>query len=65
VLLVVGTSAVVYPAAGLAHLAKSAGAKVVEINIAETPVSDLADYSFRSPAAKLLPLLVPDWGDTS
>jgi NAD-dependent deacetylase len=65
VLLVVGTSAVVYPAAGLAQLAKSAGAAVVEINIAETPVSELADYSFRAPAAELLPLLVPDPGDAS
>jgi NAD-dependent deacetylase len=65
VLLVVGTSAVVYPAAGLAHLAKSAGATVVEVNIAETPVSELADYSFRAPAAELLPLVVPDAGDPS
>jgi NAD-dependent deacetylase len=65
VLLVVGTSAVVYPAAGLAHLAKSAGATVVEINVAETPVSELADYSFRAPAAELLPLLVADAGDPS
>jgi NAD-dependent deacetylase len=65
VLLVVGTSAVVYPAAGLARLAKSAGAIVVEINVAETPVSELADYSFRAPAAELLPLLVPEAGDAS
>ncbi|HEY7337670.1 MAG TPA: NAD-dependent deacylase [Bryobacteraceae bacterium] len=58
VLLVVGTSAVVYPAAGLANLAKSAGAKVVEINIAETPVSRFVDYSLRAPAAEALPRLV-------
>src|SRR5579871_3098674 len=31
-LIVIGTSAVVYPAAGLSHLAKSAGARVIEIN---------------------------------
>src|SRR5205823_12233077 len=36
--LVIATSAMVYPAAGLAGIAKSAGAKVVEINIAETPL---------------------------
>jgi NAD-dependent deacetylase len=59
VLLVVGTSAVVYPAAGLVSLAKSAGAKVVEINIAETPVSGLVDYSLRAPAAEVLPQLIP------
>jgi NAD-dependent deacetylase len=58
VFLVVGTSAVVYPAAGLVHLAKSAGAKVVEINVAETPVSDVVDISLRAPAAEALPQLV-------
>jgi NAD-dependent deacetylase len=58
-LLVIGTSAVVYPAAGLAALAKRSGAVVVEINIAETPVSAEADYSLRGPAAEILPQLVP------
>lgn len=58
VFLVVGTSAVVYPAAGLAGLAKSAGAAVIEINIAETPVSAAADYSLRGPSAELLPQLI-------
>ena len=54
VLLVVGTSAVVYPAAGLAGLAKT----VIEINVAETPVSAGADFSLRGPAAEILPELV-------
>jgi NAD-dependent deacetylase len=58
VFLVIGTSAVVYPAAGLVHLAKSAGAKVIEINIAETDVSGLADASLRGSAAEILPQLV-------
>jgi NAD-dependent deacetylase len=57
-LLVVGTSAVVYPAAGLVQLVKSAGAKVVEINVAETPVSGLVDLSWRAPAAEALPQLL-------
>ena len=57
-LLVIGTSAVVYPAAGLAALAKRSGAVVVEINIAETPVSAQADYSLRGPGAEILPQLV-------
>ena len=56
--LVIGTSAVVHPAAGLVYLAKSAGAKVVEINIAETPVSATVDLTWRAPAAEALPLLV-------
>lgn len=58
VFLVVGTSAVVYPAAGLVHLAKSVNAKVVEINVAETPVSHLVDISWRAPAAQALPQLL-------
>jgi NAD-dependent deacetylase len=58
ILLVVGTSAVVYPAAGLVQLAKSAGAKVVEINVAETPVSGQVDLSWRATAAEALSELI-------
>jgi NAD-dependent deacetylase len=58
VFLVVGTSAVVYPAAGLVQLARSAGAKVVEINVEETPVSAQVDVSWRASAAEALPQLV-------
>jgi len=56
--LIVGTSAVVYPAAGLADLAKSGAARVVEINIAETPVTHRVDASLRGPAAEILPQLL-------
>lgn len=58
VFLVIGTSAVVYPAAGLVQLAKSNGARVVEVNIGETPVSQGADASLRGPAAEILPQLL-------
>ena len=58
VLLVIGTSALVYPAAGLVHLAQSAGAKVVEINVAETPVSAMVDLSWRASATTALPQLI-------
>jgi NAD-dependent deacetylase len=57
VLLVVGTSAVVYPVAGLVELAKSKGAVVVEVNVAETPVTAGADYSLRGAAGVILPQL--------
>lgn len=57
-LLVIGTSAVVYPAAGLVDVAKSAGAKVVEINIAETSMSQRVDISWRASAAEALPQLL-------
>jgi NAD-dependent protein deacetylase/lipoamidase len=56
--LVIGTSALVYPAAGLVHIAKASGAKVVEVNPAETPVSGMVDFSWRAPAAEALPQLL-------
>lgn len=57
-MLVVGTSAVVYPAAGLAPLARSAGARIIEVNPEETTLSALADCSLRGKAAELLPQLI-------
>jgi len=56
--LVIGTSAVVYPAAGLAQIAKSAGARVVEINIVETQLSDQIDQFLQGPSGELLPQLI-------
>lgn len=58
VLLVVGTSGVVYPAASLINLARACGAKVIEVNIEETPVSSEVHVSLRGPAGELLPKLV-------
>ncbi len=58
VFLVVGTSAVVYPAAGLVMLAKAAGARVIEINMEETPFSAQLDCSLRGPAGELLPAVI-------
>jgi NAD-dependent deacetylase len=58
VILVVGTSGLVYPAAGFPHAAKSRGAKVVEVNPEETPITDLADVFVESPAGTALPILV-------
>src|SRR5262249_37039045 len=43
----VGTSAVVYPAAGLVHSAKARGAKTVEVNADPTPISSSVDWSLR------------------
>lgn len=58
VFLVVGTSAVVYPAAGLVPLAKSAGARVIEVNLDETPMSARCDASFRGKSGELLRALL-------
>ncbi len=58
VFLVVGTSAAVYPAAGLAWLAKSAGARVIEVNLDATSLSGAADCSLRGKSGELLPQLI-------
>lgn len=55
---VVGTSAVVYPAAGLVYTAKRAGSFIVEVNIEETEVSSIADASFFGEAGKVLPAIL-------
>jgi len=55
VMLVVGTSAVVEPAASLPRLAKARGAYLIEINPEETPLSPYADEVIREPAGQALP----------
>ena len=58
VFLVIGTSAIVYPAAGLARVAKGSGARVIEINAAETPLTTLADESLQGASGEVLPTLI-------
>jgi len=58
VLLVVGTSAEVYPAAALPDTARAAGACVIEINPATTPLTARADFALRGRAGDVLPALV-------
>jgi NAD-dependent deacetylase len=53
--LVVGTSAVVYPAAGLIQMARSAGASVLEFNVERTEASHAADVSLYGPSGQTLP----------
>ncbi len=57
VFLTVGTSAVVYPAAGFARHAQSRGAFTAEINLEETPASPLVDLSILGAAEEVLPAL--------
>lgn len=54
----VGTSSVVFPAAGLIYTAASQGAYVIEINPEETDFSRYADLSLRGTAGEELPKLV-------
>ena len=55
----VGTSAVVYPAAGLIRLARQAGKHMIELNVDDTELSDLFDERWRGTAAALLPSRFP------
>jgi NAD-dependent deacetylase len=58
VVLVAGTSSLVWPAAGLPGLAQEAGAFVVEINPEPTALSEDADEVLRETAARALPAIV-------
>lgn len=53
-MLVVGTSAVVQPAASLPLLAKQNGATLIEVNPDETPLSPYVDETLRGPAGMVL-----------
>lgn len=57
----IGTSTVVYPAAGLPFHARSSGATVVEINPAPTPLTPEADYVIPGVAGVVLPELLRHW----
>lgn len=57
-MLVVGTSAMVYPAAGIPVFAKEAGAKIVEINTEPSALSSICDYSCLGRAGWILPEIV-------
>jgi NAD-dependent deacetylase len=58
VFLVVGTSAVVYPAAGLIDVAKANNVPVVEVNLNATAASGRVDVSLFGPSGEVLPRLV-------
>jgi NAD-dependent deacetylase len=54
-MLLIGTSAVVHPAASLPLVALRNGARLIEVNPAETPLSPHAHEVLRGPAAEMLP----------
>lgn len=58
VVIVVGTSSIVYPAAGLPEAALAAGKPVIEVNPERTPLSDSATVSLRETASEALPTLL-------
>ena len=59
--LVVGTSGVVYPAAGMLALAKASGARTVGVNLDAPDNVTYIDHFFQGKAGELLPNLVENW----
>lgn len=57
----IGTSAEVYPAAGLPFLAKQSGARVIEINPNETALTPYADFLIPEFAGEALPILLDEF----
>ena len=61
IVFVVGTSAVVYPAAYIPVDAKRAGAYVVEINLEKTELTSFADESYFGKSVEILPKLLEEY----
>jgi NAD-dependent deacetylase len=57
IMMVVGTSGVVQPAASMGATARRRGAFVAEINLEPTPYTDIYDLSIMGKAGEVLPLL--------
>jgi NAD-dependent deacetylase len=55
VMLVLGTSGVVYPAAALPHQAHQAGAKIIEINSSENCYSAISEVYIKEPTGQAMP----------
>jgi NAD-dependent deacetylase len=59
--LVIGTSAVVYPAASIPITAKENGATIIEINKEPTPLTDeISDYLICGSAGQIIPAIVEE-----
>ncbi|MDA8349780.1 MAG: NAD-dependent deacylase [Pseudomonadota bacterium] len=58
VFIIVGTSALVQPAASLVHKAAAAGALTIQVNPNTTGLEDAVSVSLRGPAGQILPALV-------
>jgi NAD-dependent deacetylase len=63
VVLAIGTSALVYPAAGLPALAQRHGAWFAEINPQPTPLTPEADLVLAHPAGQAMPAVLNAWED--
>ncbi len=59
-LLSVGTSSVVYPAAGFIELDAANGARTIEVNPQDTPMSSNVTWALRGKSAQILPRLIAE-----
>ncbi len=57
-LIAIGSSLTVYPAAALPEIAREAGAKIIVINVDPTPLDSVADVVFHDRAGKILPQIL-------
>jgi NAD-dependent deacetylase len=63
VMLVIGTSATVYPAADIPYMAKSHGAAIIEVNVEPTSfTSSIANYFLQGKASDVMPVLMNQMG---
>jgi NAD-dependent deacetylase len=61
IMLVVGTSALIQPAASIPVMAKQAGAKIIEINTQRTPLSEnISDYIIMGKAGEVIKRLTAE-----
>lgn len=59
-IVVVGTSGLVYPAAGFPEVARQSGASVIEVNPERSAITDMADVFLQGPAGTVLPQLIAE-----
>jgi NAD-dependent deacetylase len=57
-MLLIGTSAVVYPAAGFPVDVKGKGGRLIEVNPNESPLTRLSDIVIRAASGEALPRIV-------
>ena len=66
VMIIIGTSGVVYPAAEIPFAAKSNGATVVEINVEPTPYTEaVTDHFLEGSASAIMPAILEELGIAS
>ncbi|PJF22382.1 MAG: NAD-dependent protein deacylase [Phototrophicales bacterium] len=61
VMLVIGTSGLVYPAAGLPKFARQHGAKIIEINPIDSAITPIAHLKLTGASGEVLPQILELW----